>query len=330
VLGEVAFFRGEWIEAHRDALAAVSLYESLPESDSYSGYLITALHALAILEIEASWYADAEQHLRRALQLEERRNGAGYRDVTSSFVADLGAVLFLTGRFAEAEELLLAQLARCEASEGTGPIGPGKVLGALGELYFRWGRPEESVTYLERSLESFREHLPAEHRLIAERQYELGRSLHVAGSCAAAMGALAWILEHDTDQHLKAAALAVQAGCMAGRGQLAASAESYRLAYDAIQPFSSAGDLTRFDVLIEWMDVLVRLERFEEAERLLPRLYEDLRMCATRGDHIAEPHLSQLRAVAALLGQEDGVERKLIETGAKGKEVAAEDPRSGE
>ena len=70
---------------------------------------------------------------------------------------------------------------------------------------------------------------------------------------------------------------------------------------------------TRAEALIEWQEVLLKAERWEEAEELVAAIFSELRATQRGGRPVVDEHLKRLRANAVLLGYEEETAEVLAE-----------------
>jgi len=102
----------------------------------YSGY--------ARLQRQRKDYAGAEKSLRESIAIAERRLGREHES-TLAYGLDLGHVLVLQGRFAEAEPLLRKGLASAEATNNARSVR--RATEQLVKVYEGTGRTGEATTY---------------------------------------------------------------------------------------------------------------------------------------------------------------------------------------
>ncbi|MCG8457102.1 MAG: serine/threonine-protein kinase [Holophagales bacterium] len=149
-LGEVHSGLGEVEEsihllqrAHREA---VSLYgEAHPESAE-------ALHRLAAVCLDWNRFEQADQALRRALELRRRTLGEDHPDTAKS-LALLGRLRYLQGFWDESESLLDQAIRRLEHTRSPGHEVVLEFLADRARALARRGRAEEAISLLERRLE---------------------------------------------------------------------------------------------------------------------------------------------------------------------------------
>jgi tetratricopeptide (TPR) repeat protein len=113
------------------------------------------LNALGLELQDQRRFRNAEWAYRWSL---EAWDGLGPQTTRSRSItaANLGALFLVTGRYAEAEPLLSAQLSQAEAA----PDGPGAARAAsdLARLYQVWGQPEKAESFARRADALFAEH----------------------------------------------------------------------------------------------------------------------------------------------------------------------------
>jgi len=302
-LGEVDLIEGNE-EAGAHLRTAVELYESFGEPPRFPRKLSATLFALARHEMLANRLDDAVAHMERARALAEGADDSVpfYERYAPS--AGLGDALSRSGRFEEAEVLLLETLARCEADPRGGAVATGMTCGCLADHYARSGDPQRSIPFHERSLASLRAQLPEEHTLVANRSIHLAQSLHACGRCEEAQPIFQRLIDIGRDTPEANQARFELGGCAAARGELARAAELFQSASPGYRTYYVIGDSMRAELLIDWMHALIGLERFEEAEALFAPLLADLQD-GVRNAELPDPsHLALLPSLAGTLGYE--------------------------
>jgi tetratricopeptide (TPR) repeat protein len=115
---------------------------------------------------------EGKAHLRRALELREKRFGPDSLEVAYS-LNDLGAVLMLLGDLDEAE---VDQRRVCAIQERTAPFHPEASLGtsALGDVLFARGRYDEALALYRRALTTAESAVGPEHYFFAINLVRIG------------------------------------------------------------------------------------------------------------------------------------------------------------
>ncbi len=147
-LGSLLSDRGDYAEAEstfREALALQPV--AAPRGDFERSVLLAGLGD-CLLAMQR--YVEAEPLLRECATL--RARVAADTWLHASAVGMLGAALAGQGQYEAAEKLLLESWAGLERSAQTPTARRQRTLGALIELYERWGRPDEAGTWRAKQL----------------------------------------------------------------------------------------------------------------------------------------------------------------------------------
>jgi serine/threonine protein kinase len=149
-------------------------FEGRPRAEAF------ARHDLGVTYRLIGEYEQAEEHLRRALDLRRKLLGATHED-TLNTMNSLAVVLSARGNLTEAVSLAEEYLNGCRARHGpTDPL----TLDAMRHVTDRYvdlGRLSEDIPMLEQTLQSQREHLGATDPLTFATMHALARAYRVAG-----------------------------------------------------------------------------------------------------------------------------------------------------
>ena len=139
-----------------------------------------AFSSLAAVFSSQGQYAEAEQHVRRALELRHAELG-GNDPLVATSRDELGALLLRQGKYADAE-LQLRQALQIE-QRALGADHPALADSGthLGDVLYRQGRYDKAETELLRALEIREQALGVEHPLVAVTVNSLGRVLDKQG-----------------------------------------------------------------------------------------------------------------------------------------------------
>jgi predicted Ser/Thr protein kinase/tetratricopeptide (TPR) repeat protein len=118
---------------------------------------------------------EAERHLRIGLQLHEQELGPAHID-TLLIASDLGGLLQLQGRYAEAEQLLRRSADGLAALDGDRSALALNARGSLAVLLIRTNRYDEGLTMLEHATSIAREDLGPDDPITRRLQRELDRA----------------------------------------------------------------------------------------------------------------------------------------------------------
>lgn len=106
----------------------------------------------ALEQFKQTRYREAEAGFRLAYDA-WRQAGPGFERDRAITTLNLGTVLRIEARYAEAEPLLVAALRELEATTGAGSLDTGRAAIALASLYQAWGRPVDAEPTAKRAWE---------------------------------------------------------------------------------------------------------------------------------------------------------------------------------
>jgi len=145
-LAQIRRSQGRLEEAEAFAREAIEVHEAaLGKSHPTAGYLRTSFAALLI---QRKKYPEAEQELRRSLELLSQTTRSEQYVASSEYL--LGEVFLATGRLKEAETILRTSIERWKRS-GAPAWRAARSASALGEALYRLGREQEAELHLTQS-----------------------------------------------------------------------------------------------------------------------------------------------------------------------------------
>jgi CHAT domain-containing protein/Tfp pilus assembly protein PilF len=133
--------------------------------DSGDDLVIECVNNLAIQLKEQGSFEQAEKHLRRALEAQEKRRPS--EPVVADYADNLGFILDKLGRHDEAAALFNRALGIRERNSGPESRDAAQSLRNLAEVAERAGKRDEARQKYTRSLELFKKHFGSNHRKVA-------------------------------------------------------------------------------------------------------------------------------------------------------------------
>jgi tetratricopeptide (TPR) repeat protein len=138
-VGEREFNQGDLAEANHLLYAAVHLAESFGEGDPR---LSRSLNGLGRVDLNLTWYGDAQKNLERALTLSEKVFGADSKQV-ADVKSNLGLLNLLTGKYAPASQLFDSAISIYEKAQGKTSNEVVASLNSKGKTLCLDSKPEE-------------------------------------------------------------------------------------------------------------------------------------------------------------------------------------------
>jgi len=321
-LGDVELARGNLEKARSWLERAVETIDSLGEANPSPRTLATTLVSLSIAQSTLGDMEEAIASLRRSCAITASVDDSvpGFdRMVPRVHLADL---LMRHGDVAEAEALVLENLARCEADPTATFFTRCNAWSGAGMHYLQRDDPGRAVEYFERCIDEAVSHVPADDQNLLLWRKLLGLGLEEAGRAEEAALQFQEIVARAADAVSVAVAHTHLGDREQAQGRLEAAVEHFRLSIQGFGTIISSGDDLRLDAMLGQAEALVGLERFDEAESLFLASLQEIRLNARQGNVLPEASRERLAPLGLVLGREDQVAELLTEVGPAGAGAA--------